>query len=76
MSSKDKPDPRPSTELPRTFTYAQVAEMFHVSERRIRGWVEAGKIGFLPLPGGRGRVITEEQIREVIVANSVDPEVV
>ena len=36
----------------RLYTYAEIAEFFGVAERRVRRWVEEGKLDYTPLPGG------------------------
>jgi hypothetical protein len=60
----------------RLYTYAEIAELYggDVTERMVRGWVEARKIGFVIKPGGRGRRISGLQYLRAVEAGSVDPE--
>lgn len=39
------------------YTYAEIGAMCGVDARRVRRWVEEGKLAYTPLPGGRGRRI-------------------
>jgi hypothetical protein len=53
------------------YTYAQIAEFASVDERRVRQWVEDGKLDYTPLPGGRGRRISGAQWLETIRSSAV-----
>lgn len=48
---------RGSVDPDRLYTYQEIAELAGATERRVRRWVEEGKLAFTTLPGGRGRRI-------------------
>jgi excisionase family DNA binding protein len=77
--SKPRPGEGASVIEPhRLYTYSEVAEFCGglTSDRTVRGWVEARTIGFVQLPGGRGRRISGRQYLDAIEAGTVDPEAV
>lgn len=43
------------------YTYAEIAALASVNPRRVRQWVEDGKLSYTPLPGGRGRRVAGGQ---------------
>ncbi len=47
-------------DLPRSYTPAQVAEMFAVSEETVNRWANEGKLAGFKTPGGRWRFTTEQ----------------
>jgi excisionase family DNA binding protein len=73
MSSKTKPVvPGDASEPERLYTYAAIAELAEVSERRVRRWVEEGKLPYVQLP--RGRRITCQQYLDFVSDRSVEQE--
>lgn len=54
----------------RMYTYAEVADLIGVSERRVRGWVDDGEMGFVQLP--RGRRILGRHYAAFIASRSVE----
>lgn len=56
-------------------TYEQVARLAGVSPRRVRRWVEEGKLAYTPLPSGRGRRVSRAQwLAYVMSANRIATE--
>ena len=55
----------------RLYTYAEMAELFGVTERQVRRWVEERKLDYTPLPGGRGRRISGQQYLDTIRNSAV-----
>jgi hypothetical protein len=76
QSKSRRTESAPTIEPHRLYTYAEIAELYggDVTERMVRGWVEARKIGFVTKPGGRGRRISGRQYLDAVAAGSVDPE--
>jgi excisionase family DNA binding protein len=56
----------------RLYTYAAIAELAEVSERRVRRWVEEGKLAYVQLP--RGRRITRRQYLDFVKDRAVEKE--
>lgn len=58
----------------RGYTDEQAAPYFgdDVSARQVRRWWSEGKLTFTPKPGGRGRVITGQQIIDYFAAHAED----
>lgn len=73
MSVQDRARTAGSTIDPdHLYTYEGIAEMAdRVSARQVRRWVEEGKLGYTPLPGGRGRRIAGWQWSEFLRTNAV-----
>jgi excisionase family DNA binding protein len=59
----------------RLYTFAEVAELFGVTERQVRRWVSEGKLDYTPLPGGRGRRVSGQQYLDTIRERAVPAEV-
>jgi len=61
------------------YTYVEIANFAGLDgndeqkHRRVKRWVAEGKIGFTPLPGGRGRRIAGWQWIEYLRSNAVEP---
>jgi excisionase family DNA binding protein len=73
MSSKTKRVvPSDASEPERLYTYAAIAELAEVTERRVRRWVEEGKLPYVQLP--RGRRITLRQYSDFVSACTVAKE--
>ncbi len=53
----------------RLYTYAAIAELAEVSERRVRRWVEEGKLAYVQLP--LGRRITSRQYLDFVSDRAV-----
>jgi excisionase family DNA binding protein len=62
---------RPAIEPNRLYTYDEIAELFGVTARQVRRWVEDGKMDYTPLPGGRGRRISGQQYLDTIRKSAV-----
>jgi excisionase family DNA binding protein len=74
MSTTMKPSlPGDASRPERLYTYAAIAELAEVSERRVRRWVEEGKLAYVQLP--RGRRITGGQYLDFVNDCTVDKEV-
>jgi excisionase family DNA binding protein len=65
----------PAIEPYRLYTYEEAAELFGVTARQVRRWVEEGKLDYTPLPGGRGRRISGQQYLDTIRNAAVAAEV-
>lgn len=50
------------------FTIPEAAEKFAVSPRQMRRWVYEGKMGYVLLPGGRGRRVTGQHLNDALAA--------
>jgi excisionase family DNA binding protein len=73
MTTKMEPSPAgDATQPERLYTYAAIAELAEVSERRVRRWVEEGKLDYIQLP--RGRRITLRQYSDFVNACTVAKE--
>lgn len=73
MSTKTKlVVPGDASEPERLHTYAAIAKLAEVSERRVRRWVEEGKLAYIQLP--RGRRITRRQYIEFVSDRVVEKE--
>jgi excisionase family DNA binding protein len=70
-SIQKAPEPWSSIDPDRLYTYEEIAAMCGVSPRRVRRWVEEGKLGWTPLPGGRGRRIAGWQWIDYVRAHAV-----
>lgn len=55
----------------RLYTYDEIGAMCGVDARRVRRWVEEGKLAYTPLPGGRGRRVAGWQWIEHLRASAV-----
>jgi excisionase family DNA binding protein len=73
MTTKREPSISADANQPeRLYTYAAIAELAEVSERRVRRWVEEGKLAFVQLP--RGRRITCRQYLDFVSDRAVEKE--
>jgi excisionase family DNA binding protein len=71
MTMKMQPlTPGDASQPERLYTYAAIAELAEVSERRVRRWVEEGKLAYVQLP--RGRRITLRQYLDFISERAVE----
>jgi excisionase family DNA binding protein len=71
--TKMKPSiPGDASQPERLYTYAAIAELAAVSERRVRRWVEDGKLAYVQLP--RGRRITRRQYLDFVNDRAVEKE--
>ena len=66
-----KQDP-PTIDPGRVFTFAEVAELLSVQERRIRRWTDEGRLAFVQLP--HGRRVLGRHLNEFLLANEVPAE--
>jgi excisionase family DNA binding protein len=72
MSTKSKTQASASAIEPnRLYTYAEAAELFGVTDRQVRRWVEEGKLDYTVLPAGRGRRISGQQYIDTIRNSAV-----
>lgn len=63
--------PAPGPELPRFYSYEQIAAVFGKSPRTIRAWVKSGHIHAIKI--GNARLISEAEIRRVSDGDGVMP---
>jgi excisionase family DNA binding protein len=64
--------PGDASQPERLYTYAEIAELARVSERRVRRWVEEGKLAYIQLP--RGRRVTHRQYLDFVSGRAVGKE--
>lgn len=58
------------TDPDRLYSYSEIAELARVSERRVRRWVEEGRLSYVQLP--RGRRVTGDQYLAFITSRTVE----
>ena len=56
------------------FTIEEAAELLKVSTRRMRRWVYNGSMGYVLLPGGRGRRVTGAHLNQAMAAGDRTPD--
>jgi excisionase family DNA binding protein len=69
------PSATSAVEPHRLYTYEEIGRFCGVPGRRVRRWVEDGKMDYTPLPGGRGRRISGQQYLDYIRQSAVAAEV-
>ena len=62
--------PSPPFDPAAVYTIAQAAEAFSVTPRQMRRWVYDGKMGYVLLPGGRGRRVTGQHLNDAWAAGN------
>jgi hypothetical protein len=60
----------------RLYTFDEIAELAGgaVDHRRVRRWTDERKLGFITLPGGRGRRVMGKQWLKHLDDATTDPE--
>lgn len=65
------PEQGATIEPDRLYMYEEIAAMCGATPRRVRRWVEDGKLAYTPLPGGRGRRVAGWQWNEHLRSSAV-----
>jgi hypothetical protein len=71
VSKVEAPTVGATIEPDRLYTYDEIGAMCGTSPRRVRRWVEEGKLAYTSLPGGRGRRIAGWQWIEHLRSSAV-----